>query len=153
MIEFAGEEVTDPQAQYEILRATTDAAKYRIPDARGFKKWDHGKPDPSLIPPGAIMDVAAVLSHGADKYGANNWHKCANSRRYVAAALRHIFAWIGGEEVDAESGLPHLAHATTCLLFLAEFPKLARGARPFSERFAGEDDPSPADLMPATPEF
>ena len=36
------------------------------------------------------------------------------------ACLRHINLHRRGEEVDPESGLPHLAHAVACLMFLLE---------------------------------
>ena len=48
------------------------------------------------------------------------WQKVEDGhRRYFDAALRHLTAWQTGEQVDAESGLPHLAHAICCLLFMA----------------------------------
>ena len=34
------------------------------------------------------------------------------------ACHRHLQAWWSGERLDKESGLPHLAHAVCCLLFL-----------------------------------
>jgi hypothetical protein len=40
--------------------------------------------------------------------------------RYYAAALRHLPAWRGGEELDPESGLTHLAHALANAAFLME---------------------------------
>jgi len=41
--------------------------------------------------------------------------------RLVGASLRHIFAWIAGEEKDPESGISHIAHATCNLVFLLEY--------------------------------
>lgn len=41
--------------------------------------------------------------------------------RPLAAALRHVFAFIGGEDKDPETSLSHLAHASCCLMFLLEF--------------------------------
>jgi hypothetical protein len=38
--------------------------------------------------------------------------------RYFDAAQRHLWAWWEGEARDPESGLPHLAHAVACLLFV-----------------------------------
>ena len=35
--------------------------------------------------------------------------------------MRHISAWLGNETNDPDSGLPHLAHAVCCLLYLIWF--------------------------------
>jgi hypothetical protein len=66
-----------------------------------------------------LLEVAKVLTFGAAKYGENNWQGLdAFSQRYLAALLRHVFAYGSGEKADPESGLPHLAHAACCALFL-----------------------------------
>jgi hypothetical protein len=81
------------------------------------KKDDAGKPQHSLLPFAALESITRVMEYGAGKYGANNWQGVAPGR-YVDAALRHLFAHCWGEELDGESGLPHLAHAATSLLFV-----------------------------------
>ena len=54
------------------------------------RKDDHGKPRPDLLPPRALLGVSAVLAHGAEKYGVDNWQKVENARaRYTAALFRH----------------------------------------------------------------
>lgn len=69
--------------------------------------------------PHALLDVAAVLTFGAGKYGPNNWQNVTPfQERYSAALVRHVLAHGTGEFTDAESGLPHLAHACTNALFL-----------------------------------
>lgn len=86
------------------------------------KKHDHGKPMWDLLPFRAVADVVRVLTYGADKYGPDSWQTVDNARpRYFAATMRHLTAWWGGERIDPESGLPHLAHAVCSLLFLAWF--------------------------------
>jgi hypothetical protein len=51
---------------------------------------------------------------------------------YYNAAIRHLFSWWDGEDVDMESGQPHLAHAVACLLILldAERIKVLTNDRP-----------------------
>lgn len=84
-------------------------------------KHDDGKPRWTLVPWRAMESVVAVLEHGAKKYGDDNWRHVPNaSRRYVDAAARHIIAHMRGDELDRESGLPHLAHAVCSILFLLE---------------------------------
>lgn len=75
------------------------------------------KPQVGLIPVGAMNSVARVMELGAAKYGPYNWRsKNILLMVYAHAALRHIFAWIGGESNDRESGQSHLAHAASCML-------------------------------------
>jgi hypothetical protein len=86
------------------------------------KKFDQDKSRWDLLPFGALEQVAQVITYGAKKYEPENWKKVPESRgRYFAASLRHLTAWFRGEKLDPESGLPHLAHAACCLLFLMWF--------------------------------
>jgi len=60
-----------------------------------------------------------VLHYGAKKYKPNNW-RTVEPQRYVAAFERHWQAYLTGEMIDSESGLPHLSHCMTNLAFLLE---------------------------------
>lgn len=83
------------------------------------KKNDAGKARYDLVLPEFEDAVAKVLTFGAEEYGANNWQKVEDrENRYYAALRRHIAAWRKGEELDEESGLPHLAHAACNIMFL-----------------------------------
>jgi len=81
------------------------------------RKDDQGKDRMSLLPWKALRLAAKVLTFGAQKYGSNNWQG-VSTERYEDALLRHYEAWRGGERNDQESGLPHLAHAACCVLFI-----------------------------------
>ena len=84
-------------------------------------KHDSKKPKMNLLPPKAIVEVAKVLTFGAQKYGPENWKELEDlQNRYLAGALRHIFAHMDGEQLDPETGLSHMAHALCCLLFKLE---------------------------------
>jgi hypothetical protein len=84
-------------------------------------KYDEEKPRMHLLPPKATIEVAKVLTFGAQKYDEENWRKLENlQNRYTSGALRHIFAHMDGEKLDPESGISHLAHALCCLLFKLE---------------------------------
>lgn len=83
------------------------------------RKDDTGKPRWSLLPEGAVSNIVAVLEAGARKYSENNWQLVPDGKtRYYDAAMRHLEAWRNGELNDPETGLPHLAHAGCCLMFL-----------------------------------
>lgn len=97
------------------------------------KKFDAGKPRMELLPPVALEEVAKVLTFGASKYGAWNWAGGIVYSRLAGAALRHIFAWLRGEQTDPESGISHLGHAACCILMLLEFS--SRGKDNLDDRF------------------
>lgn len=90
-------------------------------DPKLGRKFDSGKPRMGLLPPYALEAIAKVLTLGADKYAPSNW-KYVEGRewRYFDAMLRHINSHSKGEMNDPESGLPHLAHAGCCLMFLLD---------------------------------
>lgn len=83
------------------------------------KKYDSGKPHWDLLPLSAVEPMVQVLTFGATKYDANNWQSLPDyENRYFAACMRHLRAYQSGELVDGESGLSHLAHAMTNIMFL-----------------------------------
>lgn len=84
-------------------------------------KHDQDKPDMSLLSTIALIKVAEVMTFGKNKYSAHNWRGGFIWSRPLAAAARHLFAYIGGEDKDPETGLSHLAHACCCLFFILEF--------------------------------
>jgi hypothetical protein len=84
-------------------------------------KFDNEKLRLDLLPPAALEDLAQVLTMGAKKYGDWNWHGGIKYSRLYAATLRHLLAWWDGDDLDAESGLNHLAHAMCNVAFLLQF--------------------------------
>lgn len=86
-------------------------------------KFDEDKMPLHLLSSEALLQTAAVLKFGADKYAAHNWRGGFAWSRPLAAAMRHILAFNSGEDKDPESGLSHLAHAACCIMFLLEFEK------------------------------
>jgi hypothetical protein len=101
----------------ESLQRALDAQPQAYPDAGS--KDDAGKPRMDLLPIAGLVEVAHVLTFGAEKYGARNWHGLSVSRLF-AATLRHLWSWWLGEDVDAETGRSHLAHAACCVLMALE---------------------------------
>lgn len=84
-------------------------------------KYDQEKPDMSLISSIAIVKVAEVMTYGKAKYSSHNWRAGLAWSRVLSASLRHIFAYLGGESLDPETGKSHIAHAVCCLMMLLEF--------------------------------
>lgn len=81
-------------------------------------RYNDGKPDLSLIPLCTLEDEARVWMYGKRKYAAWNWAKGMDWSIPLACALRHLAAFQRGEDIDKESGLPHLAHAMCNLRML-----------------------------------
>ena len=101
--------------------------------SEGGKKYDAGKPLLALLPIVALEEVGKVMTFGATKYAAYNWLGGLAYTRLLSAALRHIFAYLRGEDKDSESGLSHLAHAVCCLLMVLEF--VVRGRKDLDDRY------------------
>lgn len=88
-------------------------------------KNDAGKTNWSLMPWEALAEINAVLEFGANKYAAHNWQRGDGFRytRVLNSLLRHVFAYMRGEDTDPESGLSHMAHAGCNVLFLLHYHK------------------------------
>jgi hypothetical protein len=67
-----------------------------------------------------LQGMAGVLAFGANKYARGNWHKGLKHTEICDSMLRHISAYLSGEDVDPESGCPHVDHIFTNAMFLAE---------------------------------
>jgi hypothetical protein len=79
------------------------------------------KVDLSLIPPASIIYEALALEEGGQKYGPYNWRsEKVSTRTYIAAAMRHLQAYLDGEDTDPESHKPHLAHAKASIGILID---------------------------------
>ncbi len=78
-----------------------------------------GKDRLDLLPAQALRKIAKVREYGIKKYQNDDegW-KQVDKRAFATATLRHIYSWLEGQELDPESGLPHLDHAA-CSILLA----------------------------------
>lgn len=81
-------------------------------------KFDDDKPMVALVEPQYILGTAAVMSHGARKYGKSNWKNNLEMDRIYSAAMRHLLAFHDGQLNDPETGLSHLYHCSANLMFL-----------------------------------
>lgn len=74
-----------------------------------------------LIPSEPLRLLAELYGKGAEKYAERNWENGYEWSKSFAALNRHLWAFWNGEDIDEETGKPHL----TCVAFhafaLAEF--------------------------------
>lgn len=97
-------------------------------------KYDANKTDWSLMPFEVIEEINKVLEFGAGKYSAHNWKQGEGFKysRVLNSLLRHVFAYMRGEDKDPESGLSHLAHAGCNIVFLLYYNK-------YKDRYKNDD--------------
>lgn len=114
---------------------TLEDNKPVIQEPKEALRFDAGKSNWSLMPFEAVEEINKVLEFGANKYAA--WNFASNGgmkySRIINSCLRHIFAYMRGQDLDPESGLSHLAHAGCNILFLLYYSK-------YPETFKAKDD-------------
>lgn len=104
-----------PEKDPEVREVTPNVGPEAptVTNAAGGKESHTGR-RMDLIPPRAILKVAEVLHHGAEKYGEDNWHKLSLAT-CLNHALIHVYAYQSGDRSD-----DHLGHAACRLLMALE---------------------------------
>jgi hypothetical protein len=80
-----------------------------------------------------VADVYEARVHGfgvmkyPDEAGAPNWSRGMPWSWFYDALRRHIAAYWSGEDINPESGLPHLAHARWMISNLLEYSEYGLG--------------------------
>lgn len=112
------------KSYYKRNTKQMDEQQKDIQENKGVK-YDGDKVKMALVLGGfanALIDVGKVGTFGAKKYADDNWKGLENGKkRCLDAALRHIFQYLSGEEIDEEMQLPHLAAGIWELLAAYEF--------------------------------
>jgi len=106
------------------LTAALEVGSYKNteqPKTGGAARSDAGKARLDLLSPVAMEGTAQILGFGAVKYAAHNWRKGMAWSRCLASLMRHLLAFMGGEDYDKESGLPHIDHVACNVMFLQQY--------------------------------
>jgi hypothetical protein len=120
---FEGTELEMPSIEYTVtpidVKPVTENTLVELANPK--QAYGDKKVPLHLVPGAASAYIAMGLKEGARKYGAFNWRETdVEVMTYVGATLRHIAAFVDGEDVDSESGNPHLAHAMASLAILVD---------------------------------
>lgn len=110
-------------------------------------KFDIGKAPLHLLRFASHKQIAEALAYGARKYGEYNYLNGLEHLRVGDAIERHYGAYLDGEDIDQESGLPHLAHLGASVFILLDLvrekPELDnryRRSTPESESTRGKNE-------------
>jgi len=87
----------------------------------GANRYNDTKDKWSLVDFKALRSMVKVLEYGVGKYDAHNWKKGLPYTDTMESMLRHIYAFLDGEDIDPESGLPHTGHIMCNAMFLSYY--------------------------------
>ena len=70
------------------------------------------KPHMRALNPKFLLEIGRVFRFGQKKHGMDNFRLMTPEAagELIDASMRHLLAYIGGEESASDSGLSHLAH-------------------------------------------
>lgn len=135
-------EPEDTQRWYDELQAHGPNAARRLAGAEEIRVTSPtgGQKGSKLaqladIDPLSLLKLAEVAGYGAEKYSHLNYVRGFDWSLSYNALQRHLMAFWGGEDLDPESGLPHLAHAAWHCMTLLTFVNRQRGTDDRMARF------------------
>ena len=82
-------------------------------------RFNTGKPKWGLVDFESLEPMVRVLEFGAKKYVEHNWKKGLPTTEICESLLRHVFAYLRGEDKDPESGISHIGHIQCNAMFLS----------------------------------
>jgi hypothetical protein len=98
--------------------------------SNGGERFNANKPRLTLNPPEALIAASRVWAHGEAKYGRDNWRKAGEQLSLMAVSdslMRHLAAFVSGEDIDEETGQAHVAHLLCNAMMLATFAEALAG--------------------------
>ena len=87
-------------------------------DKQQALRYNQGKLQWSLIDFKSLEGLVKVLEMGAKKYDKHNWKKGMPITQVSESLMRHLFAFLNGEDTDSESGLSHISHVMCNAMFI-----------------------------------
>lgn len=103
--------LVEPGKNYTVTVANTnDIHTNDTLNQNKGSKHDNGKAPIHMIPEDAILGMAEAFAYGAKKYDRFNYRKGIDLTRLTDSLMRHVLAYLKGEDIDPESGLHHTKH-------------------------------------------
>lgn len=112
----------------------TDLEKINVTGDKALR-FNNGKPRWALADFEALVPMIEVLEFGAKKYDAHNWKKGLKTTGICESMLRHIYAYLAGEDKDPDSGIHHVGHILCNAMFLSHMVN----REDMDDRFKGHD--------------
>lgn len=98
---------------------------FTTPDKKPITKkalrFNEGKLRWGLVDFDSLEPLVKVLEFGSQKYDDHNWKKGLPITGVCESLLRHVYAFMKGEDNDPESGLSHIGHIQCNAMFLAYY--------------------------------
>lgn len=77
----------------------------------------------SLVPVYPLTLLSRLYAFGAKKYAAHNWRKGYEWSKSYDSVIRHLTQFWEGEDIDPETGIPHVICAAFHCFVLAQYMK------------------------------
>lgn len=75
----------------------------------------------AAVPCQVLMEMGLAMQEGGIKHGRHNYRVVdVRASIYYDALWRHVTAWWEGQDIDPDSGLPHLAKAMASLAVIRD---------------------------------
>lgn len=84
-------------------------------------RYNQNKLQWGLVDWDALAPMVRVLMYGLEKYSKDNWKKGLPYVSVTESLMRHMTAFLNGEDIDPESGLPHVGHIMCNAMFLSYY--------------------------------
>ena len=81
-------------------------------------RYNEGKLQWSMIDFKSLEGMVRVLEMGAKKYSKDNWKLGMPVTQVCESLMRHLFAYMSGEDKDPESGESHMSHVLVNAMFV-----------------------------------
>jgi hypothetical protein len=110
-----------PPQKCDVFISRSGTAEWKETNPKDAEARQDSRVSLSLFPDTAVVAGALAFTEGDAKYGGHNYRVAGvRASVYYDAEERHMKAWRNGEDIDPDSGLPHLWKALACIAVLID---------------------------------